>query len=144
MDAGQWGAVAQPGSDVPGAQIHGLIGYGHSKGLGGFSQRSLASKHYHPAANRALPAVIFGVVGQVGELNGLQCICPKDTRRAGYKKLLQRLIRRFEAANRLNLYGLTLPGLYPGGKRILKLAESKAVALPETPFRLAVHRRKSS
>lgn len=28
------------------------------------------SKHFHPAANRALPAVIFGIVGVVGELNG--------------------------------------------------------------------------
>jgi hypothetical protein len=34
------------------------------------------SKHYHPAANRALPAVIFGVVGQVGEINGQRIALP--------------------------------------------------------------------
>jgi len=45
------------------------------------------SKHYHPAANRALPAVIFGILGEVGELNGqrialpraFQRVHPKDT-----------------------------------------------------------------
>jgi hypothetical protein len=35
------------------------------------------SKHYHPAANRALPAVIFGIVGQVGELNGQRIALPR-------------------------------------------------------------------
>ena len=45
------------------------------------------SKHYHPIANRALPAVIFGIIGEVGEVGGqrLACplaferVCPKDT-----------------------------------------------------------------
>ena len=35
------------------------------------------SKHYHPAARRALPAVIFGIVGQVGELNGQRIALPR-------------------------------------------------------------------
>lgn len=35
------------------------------------------SQHYHPAANRALPAVIFGIVGQVGELNGQRIALPR-------------------------------------------------------------------
>ena len=34
------------------------------------------SKHYHPAANRALPAVILGVVGKVGEIGGQRIACP--------------------------------------------------------------------
>jgi hypothetical protein len=39
------------------------------------------SKHYHPAANRALPAVIFGVVGQVGEINGQRIALPRSFKR---------------------------------------------------------------
>src|SRR3990172_4451646 len=32
--------------------------------------RNCPSKHYHPVANRALPAVIFGVIGEVGQIGG--------------------------------------------------------------------------
>src|SRR3989304_4257945 len=35
------------------------------------------SKHYHPAANRALPAVIFGITGVVGEIGGQRVACPR-------------------------------------------------------------------
>jgi hypothetical protein len=35
------------------------------------------SKHYHPAANRALPAIIFGITGEVGELNGQRIALPR-------------------------------------------------------------------
>jgi hypothetical protein len=35
------------------------------------------SKHYHPVANRALPAVIFGIVGEVGEIGGQRVACPR-------------------------------------------------------------------
>ena len=35
------------------------------------------SKHDHPAANRALPAVIFGISGEVGELNGQRMALPR-------------------------------------------------------------------
>jgi hypothetical protein len=57
------------------------------------------SKHYHPAANRALPAVIFGIVGQVGELNGqrialpraFERVHPKDT---SEKRLWQDLLQQ--------------------------------------------------
>lgn len=34
------------------------------------------SKHYHPAANRALPAVIMGIIGEVGEIGGQRLACP--------------------------------------------------------------------
>lgn len=39
--------------------------------------KTCPSQHYHPAAKRALPAVIFGVVGQVGELNGQRLALPR-------------------------------------------------------------------
>ena len=43
--------------------------------------KNCPSKHYHPAANRALPAVIFGVVGQVGEINGQRIALPRTFER---------------------------------------------------------------
>lgn len=50
--------------------------------------KNCPSKHYHPGANRALPAVIFGITGEVGEINGqrialpraFERVHPKDTR----------------------------------------------------------------
>jgi hypothetical protein len=52
--------------------------------------KNCPSTHYHPAAGHALPAVIFGVVGKVGEINGqrialpqaFERVCPKDPREA--------------------------------------------------------------
>jgi hypothetical protein len=41
------------------------------------SLKNCPSKHYHPAAQRALPAVIFGIVGEVGEINGQRIALPK-------------------------------------------------------------------
>jgi hypothetical protein len=38
--------------------------------------KNCPSKHYHPVANRALPAVIFGVVGEVVEIGGQRLACP--------------------------------------------------------------------
>lgn len=35
------------------------------------------SQHYHPAAKRALPAVILGIVGEVGEIGGQRLACPR-------------------------------------------------------------------
>jgi len=43
--------------------------------------KNCPSKHYHPAANRALPAVIFGVTGRVGELNGQRVALPRSFER---------------------------------------------------------------
>ncbi len=39
--------------------------------------KNCPSKHYHPAAQCALPAVIFGVVGKVGEINGQRIAVPQ-------------------------------------------------------------------
>jgi hypothetical protein len=52
--------------------------------------KNCPSKHYHPAANRALPAVIFGLTAEVGEINGqrialpraFERVHPKDSREA--------------------------------------------------------------
>jgi hypothetical protein len=41
------------------------------------SLKKCPSQHYHPAAQRALPAVIFGVVGKVGEINGQRIALPQ-------------------------------------------------------------------
>ncbi len=41
------------------------------------SLKNCPSKHYHPAAGHALPAVIFGVVGKVGEINGQRIALPQ-------------------------------------------------------------------
>jgi hypothetical protein len=35
------------------------------------------SRHYHPGAPRSLPAVIFGLVGEVGEVNGRRLALPR-------------------------------------------------------------------
>jgi len=43
--------------------------------------KNCPSKHYHPVANRALPAVIFGIVGVVGELGGQRVACPRGFER---------------------------------------------------------------
>jgi len=43
--------------------------------------KNCPSKHYHPAAKRALPAVIFGISGEVGELNGQRIALPRDFER---------------------------------------------------------------
>jgi len=39
--------------------------------------KNCPSKHYHPAANRALPAVIMGITGEVGEINGQRLALPR-------------------------------------------------------------------
>jgi hypothetical protein len=39
------------------------------------------SSHYHPAAQRALPAVIMGLAGEVGEMNGQRLALPRSIER---------------------------------------------------------------
>lgn len=60
--------------------------------------KNCPSKHYHPAAHRALPAVIFGMTGVVGEINGqrlalpraFERVHPKDT---SEKRLWQEILK---------------------------------------------------
>jgi hypothetical protein len=44
--------------------------------------KNCPGKHYHPAANRALPAVILGLSGEVGELNGQRLALMRAIERA--------------------------------------------------------------
>lgn len=39
--------------------------------------KACPSRHFHPAAQRALPAVIMGIVGEVGELGGQRLALPR-------------------------------------------------------------------
>jgi hypothetical protein len=60
--------------------------------------KNCPSTHYHPAAGRALPAVIFGVIGQVGELNGQRIALPRRFERVhpkepGEKRLWQDILK---------------------------------------------------
>jgi len=41
------------------------------------SLKRAPSKHYHPAAQRALPAVLMGLAGEVGDLNGQRLALPR-------------------------------------------------------------------
>ncbi len=43
-------------------------------------------KHYHPGAGRALPAVIFGITGDVGEINGQRLALPRAFERVHPKE----------------------------------------------------------
>ena len=65
---------------MPGWQVHRHEGYrAITVDVTAFWRPALQncpSKHYHPAANRALPAVIFGVIGEVGQIGGQRLACP--------------------------------------------------------------------
>ena len=56
------------------------------------------SQHYHPGANRALPAVIFGIEGSVGECNGQRLALPRAFERVhpqdpSEKRLWQEMLK---------------------------------------------------
>jgi hypothetical protein len=83
------------------------------------------SKHYHPAANRALPAVIFGVIGEVGQIGGQRLACPlafervhpKDPSESRLWRDLLRWVRRHLAADAVAVMdaGVKLPMRKPPG-----------------------------
>jgi hypothetical protein len=57
------------------------------------------SQHYHPAAKRALPAVIFGIAGEVGEIGDQRLACPRIFERVHPKdpsetRLWREILRR--------------------------------------------------
>lgn len=70
---------------IPGWQVHCYEGYRVvAADVTAFWRPALKncpSKHYHPIANRALPAVIFGIVGQVGEIGGQRIALPRTFER---------------------------------------------------------------
>ena len=61
--------------------------------------KNCPSKHYHPAAKRALPAVIMGLMGQVGEIGGQRLAVPLAIERVhpqdpGEKRLWQDMLKQ--------------------------------------------------
>jgi len=87
---------------LPGWQVHRYEGYrAITVDVTAFwrpALRNCPSKHYHPAANRALPAVIFGVVGEVGHIGNQRLACPLAFERVhpkdpGESRLWQELLR---------------------------------------------------
>jgi hypothetical protein len=95
---------------LPGWQVHEHAGYrAVAVDVTAFwrpALRNCPSKHYHPAANRALPAVIFGLIGVVGQIGEQRLACPlafervhpKDTRESRlWQDLLQWVQRHLGA-----------------------------------------------
>ena len=91
---------------LPGWQVHRHEGYrAITVDVTAFWRPALQncpSKHYHPAANRALPAVIFGVIGEVGHIGDQRLACslafervhPKDPSESRLWRELLRWARR--------------------------------------------------
>jgi hypothetical protein len=61
--------------------------------------KNCPSKHYHPAANRALPAVIFGITGEVGELNGQRIALPRAIERVHPKDTSEKCLWQITLKN---------------------------------------------
>jgi hypothetical protein len=66
---------------LPGWQVHRHAGYRaivvDTTAFWRPALRNCPSQHYHPSAGRALPAVVFGIVGEVGEIGGQRIACPR-------------------------------------------------------------------
>ncbi len=92
------------------------------------------SKHYHPVANRALPAVIFGVIGVVGQIGEQRLACPlafervhpNDTRESRLWQDLLQWIKRHLAADEVAVMdaGVKLANVQVAGveRYVLRLA----------------------
>lgn len=98
--------------------------------------RKCPSKHYHPAAKRAIPAVIFGVVGVVGQVGGQRLACPlafervhpKDTRESRLWQDLLHWLKRHLAADDVAVLDAGV-----------KLAEVQAAGVERYVLRLATN-----
>lgn len=98
--------------------------------------RNCPSKHYHPAANRALPAVIFGVVGVTGQLGDQRLACPlafervhpTDMRESRLWQDLLRWVKRCLAADEVAVMDAGV-----------KLAEVQAAGVERYVLRLATN-----
>jgi hypothetical protein len=123
---------------LPGWQVHRHEGYrAITVDVTAFWRPALQncpSKHYHPAANRALPAVIFGVIGAVGHIGGQRLACPlafervhpKDPSESQLWQALLRWARRHLAADDIAVMdaGVKLAGVQAAGLEgyLLRLA----------------------
>jgi hypothetical protein len=125
---------------LPGWQVHRHEGYrAITVDVTAFWRPALEncpSQHYHPGANRALPAVIFGVIGEVGELGGQRLACPlafervhpKDPREVRLWRALLGWIQRRLASDEVAVMDAGV-----------KLAEVQAADLPRYLLRLATN-----
>lgn len=75
--------------ELPGWEEHRYEGYlPIPVDLTGFwrpTLEGLMSKHYHPVAERALPAVLMGIIGEGGEIGGQRLVLPRAIERATTK-----------------------------------------------------------
>jgi hypothetical protein len=93
-------------------------------------------KHYHPVANRALPAVIFGIIGEVGEINGqrlalpraFERVHPKDNRE---KRLWQEMLKNAKKDLRPDEIAVIDAGM--------KISDLQAARIDRFVLRLAVN-----
>ncbi len=98
--------------------------------------RKCPSKHYHPAAHRALPAVILGVIGEVGQIGGQRLACrlaceqvdPKDPSESRLWQELLRWARRHLAFDDVGVMdaGVKLADVHVAGleRYLLRLARN--------------------
>lgn len=69
--------------------------------------KNCPGKHYHPAAQRALPVVIMGLVGEVGEIGGqrlalplaIERVHPKDPSEKRLWKDMLKKVKKGQAAD---------------------------------------------
>lgn len=125
---------------LPGWQVHRHEGYrAITVDVTAFWRPALQncpSKHYHPAANRALPAVIFGVIGAVGQIGDQRLACPlafervhpKDPSESRLWQALLDWVRRHLAADEVAVMDAGV-----------KLAEVQAAGLERYLLRLATN-----
>jgi hypothetical protein len=125
---------------LPGWQVHRHEGYrAITVDVTAFWRPALEncpSKHYHPGANRALPAVIFGVVGEVGEIGGQRMACPRTFERVHPKDPSEtRLWRDLLRSVRRWLAGDEVPIMDAG----VKVSDVQEAGLERYVLRLAVN-----
>jgi hypothetical protein len=123
---------------LPGWQVHRHEGYrAVAVDVTAFWRPALhncPSKHYHAAANRALPAVIFGVIGVVGQIGDQRLACPrafervhpKDSRESRLWQDLLQWVKRHLAADEVAVMdaGVKLADVQAAGvaRYVLRLA----------------------
>jgi len=103
------------------------------------------SQHYHPAAQRAVPAVIIGLAGEVGEVNGqrlavprlIERVHPKDPREARLWEELLRHVQKTLADDEIVVVdaGMKIQALQNAGieRYVVRLATNATARRNELP-----------
>lgn len=86
--------------------------------------KNCPGKHYHPAANRAIPAVIFGIVGDVGEINGQRLALPRAFERVHPKDHSEKQLWREMLKNAKKRLQLDEIAVVDAGMKISDLQEA--------------------